>query len=91
MAAQCLAVELAPHGILVNEVAPGQVDAGLSRRIFDSKPQLRKRALSRIPTRSLLSSEDVADAVAYLCRPETRQITGSTLLVDGGLSLVRPV
>ena len=91
MAAQCLAVELAPHGILVNEVAPGQVDAGLSRRIFDSKPQLRKRALSRIPTRSLLSSEDVADAVAYLCRLETRQITGSTLLVDGGLSLVRPV
>lgn len=91
MAMQCLALELAPHGILVNEVAPGRVDAGLSRRLFDETPGFRERARHGVPIRSLLDPEDVANGVAYLCRPDNRQMTGSVLLLDGGLSLVRAV
>ncbi len=91
MAMQCLALELAPHGILVNEVAPGRVDAGLSKRLFDETPGFRERARSGVPLRSLLDPDDVADGVAYLCRPDNRQMTGAVLLLDGGLSLVRAV
>lgn len=91
MAMQCLALEVAPHGIFVNEVAPGRVDAGLSRRIFDETPGFREKARRAVPLRSLLDPEDVARGVAYLCRPDNRQMTGSVLLLDGGLSLVRPV
>ena len=91
MAMQCLALELAPHGILVNEVAPGKVDAGLSRKLFDATPGLRERTLGDVPTRTLLDPEDVARGVEYLCSPENAQTTGSVLLLDGGLSLVRPV
>src|SRR5690606_21938982 len=91
MAMQCLALELAPHGVLVNEVAPGKVDAGLSKRIFDAKPGLRDRARREVPLQSLLDADDVARGVMYLCDPDNRQMTGSVLLMDGGLSLVRPV
>lgn len=91
MTMQCLALELAPHGIRVNEVAPGKVDAGLSKRIFDAKPGLRERARREVPLQSLLEADDVARGVMYLCGRDNRQMTGSVLLMDGGLSLVRPV
>lgn len=91
MAMQCLAVELAPHGILVNEIAPGKVDAGLSRKIFDATPGLRERARSEVPVKTLLDPDDVARGVEYLCSPENVHANGSVLLLDGGLSLVRPV
>ena len=91
MAMQCLAAELAPHRILVNEVAPGKVDAGLSRKIFDATPGLREKARNEVPAKILLDADDVARGVSYLFSPETLQATGSVLLLDGGLSLVRPV
>ena len=91
MAMQCLAAELAPHRILVNEVAPGKVDAGLSRKIFDATPGLREKARNEVPAKTLLAADDVARGVSYLFSPETLQATGSVLLLDGGLSLVRPV
>ncbi len=91
MAMKCLALELAPHGILVNEVAPGRVDAGLSKRLFDQTPGFRQRARAEVPLRSLLDPTEVAEGVAYLCRPDNRQMTGAVLLLDGGLSLVHAV
>ncbi len=91
MAMKCLALELAPHGILVNEVAPGRVDAGLSKRLFDQTPGFRERARAGVPLRSLLDPAEVAEGVAYLCQPDNRQMTGAVLLLDGGLSLVHAV
>ena len=90
MLMQCLALELAPHGILVNEVAPGYVDAGLSGRIFDDNPGTREIAAARVPTHELISAAEVAAQVAHLCDPMNRHVTGSVLLMDGGLSLVTP-
>ena len=88
MLCRCMALELAPHGILVNEVAPGYVDAGLTGRIFDANPGQREAAQEQVPIRELIAPEEVAAQVAHLCDPANRQMTGSVLLMDGGLSLL---
>ena len=88
MLCQCMALEYAPHGILVNEVAPGFVNAGLSRKIFEEYPERKKAALDIVPTGELMEADEVALHVAHLCDPRNRSMTGSTLLCDGGLSTV---
>ena len=88
MLCRCMALECAPLGILVNEVAPGIVDAGLSARIMRDDPGLRDRIRSTTPVRELVSSQDVARAVAFLCDPRNTQMAGATLLQDGGMSLL---
>ena len=85
-----MALELAEHDILVNEVAPGYVDAGLSAMLWRKNPGARESAKERVPARRLIDAADVARQVAYLCDPQNRHMTGSTLLMDGGLSLVTP-
>lgn len=87
MLCKCLALELAPHGILVNEVAPGFVDAGLSGRIWAKQPGLKEESLRRVPIQKIMSPKAVAEQIIYLCHPDNDQMTGSTLLMDGGLSL----
>jgi glucose 1-dehydrogenase len=85
-----MALELAPHDILVNEIAPGFVDAGLSAREFEQVPGSREECLSRVPTHRLLTADDVARKVGLLCHPDASEITGVSLSVDSGLSLVTP-
>lgn len=89
MLTQTLALELAAHGILVNEVAPGYVNAGLSGRVFSAQPEKATASRNRVPIRKLLSSDDVAQQALYLCSSVADQITGTTLLLDGGLSLLQ--
>ncbi len=84
----CMALEYAPHGILVNEVAPGWVDAGVSRENWAEDPTLRRLLDTKVPIGEIMSSEEVAFHVAHMCDPRNRNMTGSTLLCDGGLSLV---
>jgi NAD(P)-dependent dehydrogenase (short-subunit alcohol dehydrogenase family) len=91
MLCRCMALEYAPHGILVNEVAPGFVDAGLSKQIFDECPERKAEAIAKVPTGELIQAEEVARQVAHLCDPRNRNMTGGTLLCDGGLSLVTAV
>lgn len=88
MVCRCMALEYARYGILVNEVAPGVVNAGLSRSLFDKDPALTRRTAASIPTGELMQPEEVALHVAHLCDPRSRNVTGSVLLCDGGLSLV---
>ena len=88
MLCQCLALALAPRGISVNELAPGIVDGGVSRRVQEQNPALRKRALKKIPVGELITPREVAQQAVKLCHPQTRHVTGSTLLMDGGLSLL---
>ena len=90
MLCRCMALELAPRGILVNEVAPGYVDAGLSGHIFREHPELREKALQTLPNGALIEASEVAIQVAALCDPANRHVTGSVYLMDGGLSLVSP-
>ncbi|WP_212003542.1 SDR family NAD(P)-dependent oxidoreductase [Chitinophaga sp. HK235] len=88
MLSKCMALELAPHGIMVNEIAPGYVDAGLSRTVWEQAPEQKEQARLRAPVRQLITPQQVAREVVRLCDPENRHITGSVLLMDGGLSLL---
>ena len=87
MLCKCMALELAPHHILVNEIAPGYVDAGLSGRAWKFHPDVKKEAIERVPVKKLITAEDVAVQIVHLCHPHNEHMTGSTLLMDGGLSL----
>ncbi len=78
-----LAIELAPHAITVNSVAPTFVSTELTRATLED-PDWRERILSRIPLGRVGEVEDVAAAVLYLASPAAAMVTGHTLLVDGG-------
>ena len=90
MLCKCMAADLAPDGILVNEVAPGYVDAGLSAQIWQKNPGAKEAAAKRVPTGQLIDAAEVAQQVAHLCDPDNRHMTGSVLLMDGGVTLAGP-
>ena len=75
---QTLALDHAKDGILVNEVAPGVVEAGLSRALFEKDPALKRRTLRGIPTGSPSLPDDVTRDVLHLCSPENHSTTGVT-------------
>ena len=87
MLAKVMARDLAHHGILVNEVAPGYVDAGLTGRVWDEEPEKRERGRQQVPTGDVIAPDEVAQQVAHLCDPANRHMTGACILMDGGLSL----
>ena len=80
---KAMAVELAPHGIRVNSVAPTFVDTPLTRPMLDD-PAFRDFVLNMIPLGEVATVEDVAAAVIFLASPSARMITGHSLKVDGG-------
>ncbi len=82
-----MARELAAHGILVNAVAPGIVDAGLAGRQLREEPQYAARVAKVIPLVEPGSPEEIGSAVVYLAGPQTAYMTGSILTLDGGCSL----
>jgi len=88
MLCRSMALEYARHDILVNEVAPGIVEAGLSRQLFEEDPGLRDAMVQHVPTGRLLAASEVARLVAWLCDPENSHMTGMTLQADGGISLI---
>jgi len=89
MLCKTLALELAEHRILVNEIAPGYVDGGLSGKIYREKPEVKARSLRGVPLHELLTPEETAEQALFLCSRYARQTTGTTLLQDGGLSLLQ--
>jgi NAD(P)-dependent dehydrogenase (short-subunit alcohol dehydrogenase family) len=78
-----LAVELAPHGIRVNAVAPTYLVTPMTEP-FLADPGFRADSVSRIPIGRLGTVDDVLPAVVFLADPRTAFITGHSLLVDGG-------
>jgi len=81
-----LAVELAPRGINVNAVSAGVVETGALDHFPNRQAMLELGAQN--PVGRLVSPEDVAAAVAFLCSPEAEMVRGQTLVVDGGYSLL---
>ncbi len=77
------ALELAPRKILVNAVAPGYVETGMTAEHF-SDTAVKQGAIQRSPFGRLGNVEEVAGVVAFLCSSEARWITGQTLNVSGG-------
>jgi enoyl-[acyl-carrier protein] reductase III len=84
-----LAVELAPQGIAVNAVSAGVVETGALDHFPRKEDML---ALGRRnPVGRLVTPEDVASCVTFLCSPEAAMIRGQTIVVDGGGSLIFPM
>ncbi len=80
-----LAVELAPRGIRVNAVSGGVVATGALEH-FPNREAMLVAGRSN-PVGRLVTPEDVAGAVAFLCGPDADMVRGQTLIVDGGYSL----
>ncbi|MDE2860658.1 MAG: enoyl-[acyl-carrier-protein] reductase FabL [Chloroflexota bacterium] len=82
-----LAVELAPKGIIVNAVAGGVVDTDALRH-FPNRDEMLGDSEERTPAGRLVTPEDMAKAVAFLCSDGAEMVRGHVLVVDGGISLL---
>jgi NAD(P)-dependent dehydrogenase (short-subunit alcohol dehydrogenase family) len=83
---QQMALEWGPHGVRVNAVAPGLIDAGMSAPIY-ADAEVRRARESKVPLGRLGRAEDVAKAVLFLASEEASYVTGQNLLVDGGVTM----
>jgi sorbose reductase len=84
---KAMAVDLAPHGIRVNAVAPGPTWTPGTTELF-SRPEVRARNEALIPLGRLAEPEEMVGAVAFLASPAASYMTGSTVFVDGGYTIV---
>lgn len=80
-----LAIELAPYGITVNNVAPGAIETPINSDLLN-KPDKLNALLKNIPLGRLGQPDDVSGLVAFLASEDASYITGSTFFVDGGLT-----
>ena len=87
---QTMALELAPHGIAVNTVAPGPIDTPMTAW---QPPGIRRAQEAVVPEGRYGRPEEVANAVLFLADPATTYVNGHVLAVDGGFAgagLIRP-
>lgn len=79
-----LANELAPEGITVNSIAPGRIATARMKELFGPEPPASE--LAAIPTGRFGAAREVGDVVAFLCSRQAAYVTGTTIVVDGGLT-----
>lgn len=95
--AQCLAKDLAPHGVRVNTVCPGMVKTPLNKSVWrawhERQPPGQRRSYeawaaekirSLVPLGRWQAPEDIANTIVFLSSDRAAQITGQTINVDGG-------
>lgn len=84
---RALAVELSPHGVRVNCIAPGFIATDMSAKALDNDPERKQKVMSRTPMGRMGAPADIGHAVVYLCSDEANYVTGVVLPVDGGNSI----
>jgi NAD(P)-dependent dehydrogenase (short-subunit alcohol dehydrogenase family) len=81
-----LAVQFARQGIRVNALCPGPVETPLLLRIFGDDPAAYERRRIHLPMGRLAKPREIVNAALFLASDESSYVTGSTFLVDGGLT-----
>lgn len=81
---QSLAREFGPHNILVNTVAPGPIMTPNAAAFYEL-PEVKQIISQRTPLGHVGEPEDVANAVLFFAGPAAKHVTGSLLVVDGGM------
>ncbi len=84
MLMRTIAVELAPHGITVNNIAPGAIETPMDAPL-EQNPSALEELLSEIPLGRMGKPEEVASLALYLASDASAYVTGSTFFVDGGM------
>jgi 3-oxoacyl-[acyl-carrier protein] reductase len=82
--AKSLSRELGPKGITVNSIAPGRIDTDRIREVYPDGPT--EADLRTIPLRRLGTTREIGDVAAFLCSERAAYISGTVILVDGGLT-----
>ena len=84
-----LAVELSPKNIVVNAISPGVVETEALKHfdVIRSEEGIIDQAIAATPAGRILTPEDVAGVVGFLCTPAASMIRGQTIVVDGGYTL----
>lgn len=87
-----MAVEFAPYGVNVNAVNGGLIDTESCAYFYENVPGMApiESVLSRVPKGRMGTTQEVADTIAFLLAPESEYITGQSIAVDGGLSVIAP-
>lgn len=86
MLMKTMALELAGQGVRVNNVAPGAIVTPINESWLHDAAK-RRQVLKLIPARRIGRSEEVAGAVLYLASDQASYVTGTTLVIDGGMTL----
>ena len=82
---RALAVEYAAYDIRVNTLSPGFVETALTERVLRN-PAIRKALLDQTPMRRFGTGEDIARAALFFASDDSAFVTGSELMVDGGMA-----
>jgi NAD(P)-dependent dehydrogenase (short-subunit alcohol dehydrogenase family) len=83
MLTKAMAIDLAPHGIRVNAVAPGVIDTAMTARSL-ATAEVREWMMANIPLNRIGQPRDVANVALFLASSEASYMTGSIVFVDGG-------
>jgi len=86
MLMKTMAQELAPNKIRVNSIAPGAITTDINKKVW-SDPKQEKELLRLIPYKRIGEPDDVARVATWLVSDEADYITGTTIYVDGGMTL----
>lgn len=86
MMTKTMALELAKKNIRANLVAPGAIDTDMNQALRENKDE-RQRVIKQIPISRIGSPQEVANAVEFLASEKASYITGTTIYVDGGMTL----
>lgn len=84
--ARNLAVELGPHNVRVNCIAPGLIKTDFAKALWDDPVALAARNAST-PLRRIGEPDEIAGAAVYLAAPASRFMTGQSLVIDGGVTI----